>query len=309
MGHQRGSGVWLSISSLLLSLACGRAGTPEPSSTAGTAPVVARFDGGVVTQDEVLRESQRLPPNLRERFETGPGRQEFIRSLVDKRLLFQEATRRGIPQDEEIRRQVRELEERLSIQALLAQEEKAAAAPTEAEARAFYEGHLERFAQPERLRLARAWVMVPSGSGRPVWEQARQRAESLRKRLLAGEPVAKVAASGDGPERARGGEWGLLARGEFGNAELEKAALALNRPGAVSAVVQDATGVGVLVLQERRPARVPPFEEVREAVAGQMAPGAQRRVFEQLLTRLRAASSVQLSDGTGSPAGTPDVKP
>ncbi|NPC50397.1 hypothetical protein HPC50_25400, partial [Corallococcus exiguus] len=76
-----------------------------------------------------------------------------------------------------------------------------------------------------------------------------------------------------------------------------------------SAVVQDATGVGVLVLQERRPARVPPFEEVREAVAGQMAPGAQRRVFEQLLTRLRAASSVQLSDGTGSPAGTPDVKP
>ncbi|MCY1034317.1 peptidyl-prolyl cis-trans isomerase [Corallococcus sp. BB11-1] len=258
---------------------------------------MARFDGGVVTEEEVLRESQRLPPDLRKRFEQGPGRQEFIRSLVDKRLLFQEAARRGFTQDPDIRRQVRELEERLSIQALLAEEQKAAPAPTEAEARAFYQGHLERFAEPERLRMARAWVSVPAGSPRPVWEQARQRAEGLRKRLVAGEPVAKVAAAGDGPERSRGGEWGLLSRGEFGSADVEKAALALTRPGAVSPVVQDATGVGVLVLQERRSARVPPFEEVREAVLGQMAPVAQRRVFEQTLARLRAASSVKVSDG------------
>ncbi|QSQ26141.1 peptidyl-prolyl cis-trans isomerase [Pyxidicoccus parkwayensis] len=273
---------------------------PSKAEASDSSAVVARFEGGVVTSDEVLRESQRLPPNLRAKFETGPGRKEFIQSLVDKRLLAQEAARRGYADDPEIRRQVRELEERLTIQALLAAEEKAVAAPTEAEARAFHAAHPERFAEPERLRLARVLVSVPPGSTRAAWEQARKKAEGLRRRLVAGEPVAKVAEAGDGTERTRGGELGLLARGEFGSAAVEQAALALIQPGAVTPVVEDVVGAAVLVLLERRPARVPPFEEVRSAVLAQMAPGTQRKVFEQVLSRVRGAAAVKFEGGEGT---------
>ena len=287
----------VAVYALLFGWACTEPG-PAPEEAGGT--VVARFEGGVLTNEEVLRESQRLPPNLREKFERGVGRQELIRSLVDKRLLVQEGARRGLANDPDIRRQVRELEERLIVQAVLAEEERKAVAPTEAEARAFHAAHAERFAEPERLRMARVLVAVPAGSPRAAWEQARQKAEALRRRLVAGEPVAKVAEAGDGPERARGGELGLLARGEFGGAALEKAALALSRPGEVTPVLDDAGGAAVLVLLERKPARVPPFEEVRTTVLAQLKPGAQRKVFEQVLARLRSAAAVKLESGSAS---------
>jgi len=264
--------------------------------------IVARFEGGVLTEAQVLRESQRLPPQLREKFETGPGRQSFVRSLVDKRLLVLEAERQGFTRDEELRRQVRELEERLSIEALLAAEERKVAPPSEAEARAFYESHVERFAEPERLRVARVLAAVPAGSSRSVWAQARQRAEGFHRRLSAGEAVEKVAAAGEGPERLRGGELGLLTRDALGDEVQQKAVLALTKPGAVSPVVETRDGAAVLILLERRPARVPPFEEVRAAVLGQMKPGAQRKVLDQLLERLRAAGSVRLEE-RGSPDG------
>ncbi len=299
---------WISFCSLLGISACERA-APAPAGL--SANVVARFKGGVVTQEEVLRESQRLPPGLRVRFEQGTGREEFIRSMVDKRLLALEAERLGLTQDPEIRRQVRELEERLTIQALLAREEKAAAAPTDQEARAYYQGNVERFAQPERLRIARILVSVPPGSPRSAWGQALQRAEGLRRRIVAGgESIAKVAEAGDGPERTRGGELGLLARGEFGGAALEKAALALKKPGEATAVIEDPAGAVILVLLERQAARVPPFEEVREVVLGQMAPMLQRRVFEQVLARLRKEASVELPSGgarAAASAGTDTV--
>ncbi|WIG97360.1 peptidylprolyl isomerase [Myxococcus sp. SDU36] len=291
MKRQQALWKWICLFSLLGAPACERS-VPAPAGPA--ANVVARFKGGTVTREELLRESQRLPPNLRARFEQGTGREEFIRAMVDKRLLAREAERRGLTQDSEIRRQVRELEERLTIQAMLAQEEKTVGAPTDAEARAHYQANLERFAQPERLRVARILVSVPPGSPRAARTEARQRADALRRRIIAGEPVAKVAAAGEGPERTRGGELGLLSRGEFGSAALEKAAWALTRQGEATPVIDDSAGAVILVLLERQAPRVPPFEEVREAVLGQMAPMAQRRVFEQVLARLRAEASVEL---------------
>ncbi|MCE9670036.1 peptidyl-prolyl cis-trans isomerase [Myxococcus stipitatus] len=274
---------------------------PSPTPSDGSA-IVARFEGGVLTEAQVLRESQRLPPQLREKFETGPGRQSFVRSLVDKRLLVLEAERQGFTRDEDLRRQVRELEERLSIEALLAAEARKVAPPSEAEARAFYESHVDRFAEPERLRVARVLAAVPAGSSRSVWAQARQRAEGFHRRLSAKEAVEKVAAAGEGPERLRGGELGLLTRDALGDDAQQKAILALTKPGAVSPVVETRDGAAVLILLERRPARVPPFEEVRAAVLGQMKPGAQRKVLDQLLERLRAAGSVRLEE-RGSPDG------
>src|SRR6476659_1582493 len=106
----------------LAAMLCGCSARPEQS--AG-----ARKDletDVTVTPEEVAREAERLPPILREKFETPEGRREFAASLVDKKLLVREAHRRGLAEKPEIQRQVRELEERLIVQALLADEERTA---------------------------------------------------------------------------------------------------------------------------------------------------------------------------------------
>ncbi|RYZ43811.1 MAG: peptidyl-prolyl cis-trans isomerase [Myxococcaceae bacterium] len=281
-----------------LMVACSRSpsGTPaQPSHAVDGGRVVGRYDGGVITETELQEESSKLVSPLREQFERPAGQREFVRSMIDKRLLAQEARRRGLDGTPEIQRQVQALEERLIIQALLAAEERGAPPPTPAEQRAWYDGHKADFEQPERLRLGRVFAAVTPGATSAQRTQARTRAERFAKQLQAGTPLAKVAAGGDGPERAQGGELPVLSRGQWGgDPAVERAAFALLKPGEVSPVVAEPGGFSVLQLLERRPARVPPYEEIRGEVETRMLPGRKRRHFEDLLTRLRQAASVEV---------------
>lgn len=258
------------------------------------ATVVAEYAGGNVTEEDVRRESSKLPPSLRAQFESAAGRREFIASLVDKRLLVQEATRRGMREDPEVRRQVAELEERLMIQALLAAEEKSAGPGSEAELRAWYDGHRAELAQPERVLVGRVLAAVAPAAPASDRAKARARAEGFASRLRKGEPFARVAETGQGPEKARNGELGLLVRGGR-DPRLEAAAFALRAPGELSPVVECADGYAVLRLVERRESRVPSYEEVRAEVANRFDPTHKRKTFDALLARLRQTGKVHLA--------------
>ncbi|MHB8876768.1 MAG: peptidylprolyl isomerase, partial [Myxococcaceae bacterium] len=268
--------------------------TPVQVSYADAGIVVGRFVGGAVTEEELLREAQRLPPDLRQQFGSPFGQRELVKSLIDKRLLFQEAQRRGLAQAPEIRKQVEQLEERLVIQALLAAEEASAGPTQEQELRAYYEANRGEFAQPERVHLARLLARVPPSATPAERAKARERAAGFAKRLARGETMAKIGIEGDGPERARNGDLGLVARGDLKDEPLEKAAFALTKPGATSPVSDCREGFAVLQLIERREARTPPFEEVKADVEGRLSPLRKRRVFDELIARLRLGADVQV---------------
>jgi peptidyl-prolyl cis-trans isomerase C len=102
-----------------------------------------------VSRDELRRETERLPQSLREQFDSPAGRRELLASIVDKRLLVQEARRREFQDDPEIHRQVRELEERLIVQKLLGEDERAAGPATGPELRSYYEAHKSELAQKD----------------------------------------------------------------------------------------------------------------------------------------------------------------
>ncbi|HEX8435508.1 peptidylprolyl isomerase [Archangium sp.] len=281
---------------MLLGAACSKPGSPDAGDVQSQA--VGSYTGGVITEAELAAEVARLPPQLREQFDTVNGRREFIRSMIDKRLLAQEARRRALHEQKDIQRQVRDLEERLIIQALLAEEEKAASTPSEEQLRAYYEANKAELSQPERVRVVRVLAAVPAGSSAAERTRARQRAEQFAQRLRKGEAVARVAADGDGPERIQGGDLGLFARGDGRDSALEKAAFALTKAGAVSPVVEEAGGYSVIQLVERREPRIPPFEEVRSTLLGRMQPQMKRKVFDDLLTRLRQAGGVSVESST-----------
>lgn len=261
---------------------------------------MGRFDGGEVTTEELRREVTRLPPVLRARFETANGRREMVGALVDKRLLRDEGMRRKLHLDPEIVRQVQELEERLVVQALLAAEEKAAGAPSDAELRAFHDAHRAELAQPDRVRVRRILAAAARGAASGDRARARARAEAFAARLSRGEPFEKVAAAGDGPEKASAGDLGLLVAGEGKDRRLEAAALALRSPGARSGVIECADGYAVLELVERRPGRVPELEEVRGEVENRLAAQRKRKAFEDLLARLRADADVRIELAAGN---------
>lgn len=285
---------WMMVAALACT-ACSRA--PSEPGTHG-AHVVGRYDGGVVTETEMQAEAHRLPAALRQQFESPSGQREFIRSLIDKRLLVQEAKRRQLDQDQDIQRQVRELEERLMVQALLSAEERAASRPSEEQLQEYYQAHTQEFSQPERIRVVRVLAALPPGASGAERAKAKARAEQFLARLRKGEAPEKVARDGDGPERTRGGELGWFARGDRHNPGLDTAAFALEKAGALSAVFEESEGYAVVRLLERQAARVPPFAEVRSAVEGRLQPQWKRKVFDDLLARLRQSGGVSV-DGAG----------
>jgi len=247
----------------------------------------------VVSLAEVESEANRLTPGLRDQFANPAGREALVLSLIDKKLLVGEARHRGLDQDPELQRQVSGLESRLLIKALVANEQKAIGPPSDAELRAFYDAHRDRYALPERVRIAR--VLVRPGAAGPAGKASAQlRAQALRARLLRGEPLASVEKQAEGPERARGGELGTYAQGDFKAPAVGRAAFALVRPGAVSPVLPTQEGFAVLQLLERLAGRVPPFEEVRAQVAAELSVDRQRQAFDALRKRLRQAADVHL---------------
>ena len=281
---------WLPLLALALALAACTRNAPAPAGS----PAVARFDGGVVTEAELRQALQKLPPAMRSNFESLAGQRDVAASLVDRRLLVLEAERRGLTNDPEIQRQVRELEEKLLIQALVDQEQRAAGKTPESELRAAYDAQRESFATPVRIKVGRVMVRVPQGATAAERARARQRAERWAARLKAGESLTRVASEGEGPERNQGGVIGPVTRADVADRGFAEAAFALKTPGAVSPVFIQADGFGVAKLLERQESRIPPFEEVRAAVEAKVAPGRQRQVFEQLINRLRKSSDVRI---------------
>jgi peptidyl-prolyl cis-trans isomerase C len=261
--------------------------------------VVAHWSGGVVTQGELRREASKMPPALRQQFESEGGKRDLAGALVDRRLLVDEARRRGLAKDPEIRRQIEDLESRLIVRALLVREEKQLPPPSEAEIHAFYEAHARELAQPARARLLRVLAAVAPSASSADRARARARAQGFLQRLRAGEPPARVAAQGDGPERAKGGELGLLVERSGKDPALEQAALALKRPGELSGVVACAEGFAVLQLLERRDGHVPSLEEASGDVRNRMDPLRKRKALDELLSRLRRESEVRIEIAAG----------
>jgi len=142
----------------------------------------------------------------------------------------------------------------------------------------------------------RALVALRAGSTPAQKASAKARAEKLRKSLQSGASLAKVAAQGDGPEKAHGGELGLFARGDLNDLALERAAFALQKPGEVSAVAEGRDGFSVLVLLERRPKLLPPFDELRPRIRDRLAPIRKRKAFDDLRAQLRKQGNVKIDE-------------
>jgi peptidyl-prolyl cis-trans isomerase C len=261
--------------------------------------VVGRYAKGIISNDDLQHELQRMPPALRQEFDGPNGRREMVSAMIDKRLLADEAERRGFRDDPDVKRQVREMEERLTIQRLLAEEERAAGSPTDAELRGWYEAHKADLAQPERIRVSRILVSVPAGAGAAERDRARARAQKLASQVRKQPEFSKVAIQGDGPEKAHGGDLGLLVSGAFADKRFEKAAFSLAKPGALSSVVECDEGFAVLMLTDRRPPRIPSFEEARSELENRLAPQRKRKVFDELIGKLRRTGQVRVETAAG----------
>ena len=136
---------------------------------------------------------------------------------------------------------------------------------TDDDVKGYYQSHLSEFAGDEQVRIRLILLQVPAGA-RPE-EEARVKAtgETLLARLAAGEDFSDLAKQvSQGPGAASGGDLGWVKKGTM-PIDLERVAFAL-APGQNSGLVRAKTGWIVLKAEDKRSAKAPPVEDVKDRI-------------------------------------------
>ncbi len=321
-----------SLLSLLLSLALAwawsvRAGTATPSPD-----VVMKVNDEPVFNSEVQMELARLAMQL-QRMGQSPGQvdlQQVARQqVVDTHLLAQEARKAGIEPDEAkvqalIGQAATQAGGRDKLEASLAQsgmtldqyagilrqamlanayvEQKLmpSAEVKEGEVRAFYETNKDKFRQEETVHARHILIRAQPEADAATREEARKKAEVIRERALKGEDFAELAKeTSEGPSGPKGGDLGFFERKRMVPAFAD-AAFAL-KPGEISDVVETRFGYHVIKLEERKPAGVQPYDEVKEKLRAYLQQQRVREVVGEKLAALRKQAKIEAVGGGQAP--------
>ncbi len=168
---------------------------------------------------------------------------------------------------------------------------------TEAEERTYYDAHLSEFATTPSVTLREIVVNaevdpVKKAPSVGALDEAREKAEALRARVIKGESFDKLAAEvSDSPSKANGGLVGPISRDEM-NEELLKV-ISKMKVGEVTQVFNTATGAQLFKLESSIDSTMLPFEQARAQIAdilGRQKMDAEVRKYVQ---RLRAQAIIE----------------
>jgi peptidyl-prolyl cis-trans isomerase C len=168
---------------------------------------------------------------------------------------------------------------------------------TNEEVKAYYDENSELFDAEAQVHARHIIFNATLESDAKTVAEARTKAEAARKRALAGEDFAELARElSEGPTAPNGGDLGFFAQGQTAPA-FSAAAFALE-PGGISPVVRTPFGLHVIKVEEKRPARHLPLDEVSEHVRNLLIQQRTGNAVAQLVESLAdRATVVNLVDG------------
>ncbi len=160
---------------------------------------------------------------------------------------------------------------------------------------AFYRANPSLFTTPERNRVSLILLKVAPSAGGAAWAAALEEAQKLLERLRKGADFGQMARihSGDA-SAAEGGDLGFLHRGML--AEKAQQAVDKLQPGELSSPVTTLQGIAIFKLQERQPASLNAFADVRERATALWRRQESDRAWDGLLARLKKETRIRVNE-------------
>ena len=164
----------------------------------------------------------------------------------------------------------------------------------EEEGRAYYAAHPRDFTTPSELTLRELLIEVPAsdrGVNVAQDEEAKAKAEDLRKRLMNGEPFARLAADfSASSSKANGGLIGPINHDEL-DPRLQKVLDAV-QVGDVTEPLRTQRGYQLLKVESRTETRVKTFEQARAEISNRVAETKRQAELLKYLDQLREQATV-----------------
>ncbi len=229
---------------------------------------VARVGGSVLSADEFYAS---IPEQLLAVMSL-EDQEEALKTWGKTELLYQGGLRRGLDEDPQIRRRLREIERELIAEEYIKGFMADVPDVTEEEARRYFDAHRSDYALQVRL----AHILV------------RNRPEAARSlgQIRTGTPFETVAANVSIDQTASlGGDLGYMRRGDMIH-ELEEIAFSL-KVGEVSGVLPSSYGYHIVKVLDRHPgAGQPSFDSRYASVMNFLTSQRRRRAFDDELAEL-----------------------
>jgi parvulin-like peptidyl-prolyl isomerase len=170
---------------------------------------------------------------------------------------------------------------------------------TDEEERAYFKSHAQEFTSPATVTLREILVPIPTAANQPAGsvsvgleEEAKAKAESVRKRAAAGEDFARLVGEfSEAPSKANAGVIGPISETELSDAIRD--AIKGLKAGDLTEVLQTSRGFQVLRLDAKTDTSVLPFEKAREQIAERVAMQKQGAEFEKYLRKLRSQAIIE----------------
>ncbi len=290
------------VGALLALMACddARKKTPEQVDS----ETVAQVGDKAITAAEFENKIDEQPPLVRSRYKTLDRKKEFLDNLIRFEVLLQEARRRGLESDPEVKAMV----EKVLVQRMMQVRQKeieAAGALPESELRKFYDEHVSEFVRPARVRLSNIFLSAPRGD--PNRAKVREEAEKLVADIKTKEAGPNRAAfaqsassrSDDMTSKNAAGDLGFKTRDELKEAwgeAVANAAMSLKAIGELSAVVESDKGFHLLKLAGRQEGVEQPFEAVKARIESRLALERRSRALDDFVGDLKSKASVKIDE-------------
>ena len=237
-------------------------------------PLLARVNGEEIRWTDIVESARGLPEQYRSQIEViFPA---LLERLIDVRLIAWAGRQAGLAEDEAVRRQVAEFEDRLISKIFIRRE--VADRITRAMVRARYDAYAAGVA-------ARAEVRA-----RHILLDSEEDAKAAIAALDAGADFAELAQERSlGPTADRGGDLDYFTRNNMTPAFAE-AAFALEAGEYSRAPVKTAFGWHVIKVEDRRAEEPAGFFEMRNRLQAEMA----REMMDEFLRALRERAEIEL---------------
>lgn len=188
----------------------------------------------------------------------------------------------------------RSLERQMLISRVQQNEVMGKIAVTEEEAKEYYEKNKDQFTTPSAITLREILMQVPNtekGINAAVDEEAKTKAEDIRKRLMEGEPFARLAADlSDAPSKANGGLIGPINSTDLAPALRDM--IRKMKPGDVTEVLRTTRGYQILKLETKTEEAIRTFTEARDEISDRVAEEKRRGEMQKYVEKLRAQAIV-----------------
>lgn len=217
--------------------------------------ILAVVDGRNITQSDVFHLIQSIGQNAAA-FQGAEGQKQLLEELVMQELLYSDALKQGLQEEEDFKNALEEMKKSLLKQYAMKKLLDGIDAE-ESEIKEYYEQHTSSFSSPEKARANHILV--------DTLEEAEKIAEEIKAGLDFKEAAKKYS---NCPSSSQGGALGEFTRGQM-VPEFEQATFSMT-PNSISEPVKTQFGYHLIQLESLTPAGTMPYESVKAQVKEQL---------------------------------------